>query len=461
MTSLIAEPGGTVRGELRPPGDKSVTHRAFLLASLADGETVVANPLLGEDARATLRAVAACGAQVDETDAKRIVIRGNGEWREPDGEVDCGNAGTLMRLLCGAAAGQNIACKLTGDESLSRRPMARVAEPLSQMGANIKTTPDGTPPVVLSPHSGLRGIAHDSPTASAQVKSALLLAGLHARGTTTIREPRKSRDHTERMLPAFGARVEVDDEKNIARVVGSDKPLRSPEVPLEVPADISSAAFFMVAAAIVPGSDLLLRDIGVNPARTGVINILRRMGADIELQNPRTICGEPLSDIRVRSDRDGRGLCGVEIGASEVPSALDEFPALFIAAACARGKTELSGARELRVKESDRIAAMADGLSALGVASQTKEDGVIIPGADDNGAGKKAGKRARGSGIAPAIFTGGEVESHGDHRIAMSFAIASLRAAETIKIRNATNISTSFPRFPQTARRVGVRVTEE
>ena len=439
---LIASPGegGKVRGELRPPGDKSVSHRAFLLSALAEGECEIINPLLGEDARATLRAIAACGAEVDVSDAARVRIRGRGGLLSPDGDLDCGNAGTLMRLLCGTAAGQNIACKLTGDESLSRRPMTRVAEPLTRMGAQVETQADGTPPVVLRRHSGLTGIHHASPVASAQVKSALLLAGLRARGETTISEPHPSRDHTERMLAAFGAAVEVDREKNIARIAGGDGVLRAPEGALEIPADISSAAFFMVAAAMCPGSDLLLRDAGVNPTRTGVIEILRGMGAEIILENHREMFGEPVADIRVRG---GGELRGAEIGGEIVAAAIDEFPILLIAAAGARGRTEISGARELRVKESDRIAAMASGLAALGISSETKEDGIILEGA---GAGE--------------IFSGGAVDSMGDHRIAMAFAVASLRARGEIEIRNAENVSTSFPDFAATARGVGIAVEE-
>ena len=443
---LLASPGsGKVCGELRPPGDKSVSHRAFLLSALAEGECEIANPLLGADARSTLRAVAACGAEVDDSDSSRIRIRGRGGLLSPDADLDCGNAGTLMRLLCGTAAGQNIACRLTGDESLSRRPMRRVAEPLSRMGARVETEADGTPPVVLRRHSGLTGIHYDSPVASAQVKSALLLAGLRARGETTISEPHASRDHTERMLGAFGAAVEVDRQRNIARIHGGDKILRAPAGVLEIPADISSAAFFMVAAAICPGSDLLLRDAGVNPTRTGVIEILRGMGAEIVLENHREMHGEPVADIRVRG---GDELRGMEIGGEVVASAIDEFPILLIAASCARGRTEISGARELRVKESDRIAAMASGLSALGIASETREDGIILGGVES---------RAGGSG---SVFSGGVVDSLGDHRIAMAFAVASLRARETIEIRNAENVATSFPNFAETARAVGISVEE-
>ena len=432
--------GGRVAGELRPPGDKSVSHRAFLLSALAEGECEILNPLLGEDARATLRAVAECGAEVDDSDSSCIRIRGRGGLLSPKSDLDCGNAGTLMRLLCGAAAGQNIECRLTGDESLSRRPMMRVAGPLSRMGARIETEADGTPPVVLRAHSGLRGIHFDSPVASAQVKSALLLAGLRARGETTISERHPSRDHTERMLAAFGAKVERDAEKNIARIAGGDEPLRAPENPIAVPADISSAAFFIVAAAICPGSDLLLREVGVNPTRTGVLEILREMGADIVLENRREMFGEPVADIRARG---GAELRGVKVGGGLIASAIDEFPILLIAAACARGRTEVSGARELRVKESDRIAAMASGLSALGVESETREDGIVLQGAGENNG---------------AVFAEGVVDSLGDHRIAMSFAVAALRARGAVEILNADNVATSFPNFAETARAAGMSV---
>ena len=391
LTAFPSE-GGRVCGDLRPPGDKSISHRAFLLSALTDRECEIVNPLLGADALATLRAVENCGATVDDSNPKRIRIRGAGGLRSPKSDVDCGNAGTLMRLFCGAAAGCNIACRLVGDESLSRRPMGRVANPLARMGANLETQADGTPPVTLRRHSGLTGIAYDSPVASAQVKSALLLAGLRARGETTVSEPHPSRDHTERMLAAFGANVKRDAKKNIARIVGGggggDAPLRGPEDAVEVPADISSAAFLMVAAAIVPGSDLLLRDVGVNPTRVGAIGILRRMGAEITLENERTFCGEPVADIRVTG---GAELRGAEIGGEWIASAIDEFPILLIAAACARGRTEISGARELRVKESDRIAAMASGLAALGVWSETREDGIALAGIGGVGRDGKGG----------------------------------------------------------------------
>ena len=440
LSGGVGGAGGKLAGELRPPGDKSVSHRAFLLSALTEGECEILNPLLGGDARATLRAVAECGAEVDDSDSSCIRIRGRGGLLSPKSDLNCGNAGTLMRLLCGAAAGQNIECRLTGDESLSRRPMMRVAEPLSRMGARIETEADGTPPVVLRAHSGLRGIHFDSPVASAQVKSALLLAGLRARGETTIAEPHPSRDHTERMLAAFGAKVETDAEKNIARIVGGEDALRAPESPIAVPADISSAAFFIVAAAICPGADLLLREVGVNPTRTGALEILRGMGADIVLENRREMFGEPVADIRVRG---GAALRGAKVGGALVAAAIDEFPILLIAAACARGRTEISGARELRVKESDRIAAMASGLSALGIASETREDGIVLQGADKD-----------------AVFSEGVVDSLGDHRIAMSFAVAALRARGAVEILNADNVATSFPNFAATARAAGMSVDE-
>ena len=446
---LIASPGGRVLGELSPPGDKSASHRAFLFSSLAEGETEIHRPLLGADARATLGAVSACGAEVDDAHPERIRIRGRGGLNSPESDVDCGNAGTLMRLLCGAAAGQNIECRLIGDESLSRRPMRRVAEPLARMGADIGTEADGTPPVVLRRHSGLVGIRYDSPVASAQVKSALLLAGLGARGETVICEPHPSRDHTERMLGAFGAEVECDRANNLVRILGGQD-LRPPEGGVRIPADISSAAFFLVAAAIVPGADLLLRDVGVNPTRTGVIGVLKKMGAAIELHDERELCGEPVADIRVRG---GACLHGTEIGGEWVGSAIDEFPVLMIAAACAEGRTEISGARELRVKESDRIAAMAAGLSANGVAAQVKEDGIILEGLG-------GARGAKGVDGKSGVFSGGVVDSYGDHRIAMSFAVASLRSRGPMEILRADNVGTSFPGFAAMARSAGIAVEE-
>lgn len=430
MKKHIVAPGGELKGEFRVESDKSVTHRAFLISSLAAEPTRIINPLRGADTMATLRAVRDCGANVVEDEG--AVTVGGGELHPPaGGEVDCGNAGTLMRLFCGVASGWNVPCKLTGDASLSSRPMRRVVNPLLKMGANISATPEGTPPVVVGKQQTLAGIAHDTGVASAQVKSALLLAGLRAKGETCVREPAPSRDHTERMLQAFG--VNVRRGELFAAVEGGAKLQGGLE--LQVPADMSSAAFFMAAAAMTPGSDVLLTEVGVNPGRFGVVEILRQMGADVDILNARDFGGEPVADIRVF----GGELHGLQIGAGQVPSAVDDLPMLMVAAASAEGETTLSGGGELRHKESDRLLAVADGLKALGAQCELREDGLTIRGG--------------------ATFTGGEVNARGDHRIAMAFSMAALKADGEITINNCENVQTSFPSFVETAQEAGLRIT--
>lgn len=340
-----------------------------------------------------------------------------------------GNSGTAMRLMAGLLAGQRFDAVLIGDESLSKRPMKRVAEPLARMGARIATAAGGCAPLRIHGGQRLRGIDYPMPVASAQVKSSVLLAGLYAEGETTVTEPAPTRDHTERMLRGFGYAVRTDGARVALNGGG-----RLRACPIDVPADISSAAFFLVGASIAPGSDLLLEHVGVNPTRIGVLSILRRMGADIELLDAREVGGEPVADLRVRS----RALRGIRIPADQVPLAIDEFPALFIAAACAEGETVLAGARELRVKESDRIAVMAAGLQRLGIEARETPDGIVIRG---------------------GRLKGGEVESHGDHRIAMSFAVAALRAAGPVTIRDCKNVDTSFPGFAALARQAGLGIT--
>lgn len=350
-----------------------------------------------------------------------------------------------MRLLVGLLAGQGFATTLTGDSSLSKRPMGRVADPVTQMGAHIKTATSGRPPVEISPaDSTLKAIEFTLPIASAQVKSCLLLAGLYAEGDMLIEEPAPTRDHTERMLNGFGVKVEklpLGQGRSKIKMHGGQK---LAAMDIDVPADISSAAFLLVAASIAPDSELVLRHVGVNPTRIGVINILKAMGADIVLQDERDIGGERVADIMVRS----APLHGIEIPQDQVPLAIDEFPVLFIAAACAKGVTTLSGAEELRVKESDRIQAMADGLHQLGVEVETKPDGIIIKG------------RGQANHSQP-VFSGGEIESHHDHRIAMSFTVASLRATDTIIIRECDNVATSFPDFVGLVNCLGFNVEEQ
>ena len=435
-SAFRVEPGGRLTGSVRVPGDKSISHRAIMLGALADGVTRVTGFLEGADAISTMNVFRALGVRIDGPRDGCVSVHGVGlhGLRGAASALDCGNAGTAMRLLMGLLAGQRFASTLVGDESLSRRPMRRVAEPLARMGASIETD-DGTPPVRIHPVERLHGIDFRMPVASAQVKSAVLLAGLYADGETSVSEPAPTRDHTERMLAGFGVRVQRDGDRVSLR--GGQ---RLSATSIDVPADISSAAFFLVGASIAPGSDLLLEHVGVNPTRTGVLEILRLMGADIEVLRPREVGGEPVADLRVRS----AALRGIEVPAELVPLAIDEFPALFVAAACASGRTVVTGAQELRVKESDRIAVMADGLRALGVDAQPTPDGMIV----------------QGRGEAPAVFAGGEIASHGDHRIAMAFAMSALRASGQLLIRDTENVATSFPAFPVLATRAGVAVTE-
>ncbi len=430
--SYVVEPGGSLGGTVRVPGDKSISHRSIMLGSLAQGVTRVSGFLEGEDALATMNAFRAMGVRIEGPDRGEVVIHGVGMHglKAPAGVLDCGNSGTSMRLLSGLLAGQGFEATLTRDDSLRQRPMNRVIVPLSSMGADIGAAENGRPPLVIRAVEGLHGIDYLLPVASAQVKSAVLLAGLYAAGRTCVTEPAPTRDHTERMLEAFGYRVERDGKR--VCVVGGGRLLASD---IAVPADISSAAFFMVGASIAPGSDILLADVGINPTRIGVIEILRLMGADLTLHNQRKLGGEPVADIRVRH----APLNGVRIPEELVPLAIDEFPAVFVAAANARGETILSGAEELRVKESDRIQVMADGLRALGAQAEPTPDGMRIRG---------------------GAYQGGQVASHGDHRIAMALAMAALNAGGPITIRDCANVATSFPGFVGLANTAGLRIGE-
>ncbi len=418
------------------PGDKSISHRAIMLGALADGDTEVTGFLEGADSLATLAAFRAMGVQIDGPEAGHVRIRGVGlqGLKAPGAPLDVGNAGTAMRLLCGLLAGQRFASTLVGDASLSRRPMRRVTEPLAQMGASIEPTPAGTAPLAIHPVPQLAAIDYVMPVASAQVKSSLLLAGLYADGETCVTEPAVTRDHTERMLATFGCPVRREGARVCVRG-GS----RLTAARVAVPADISSAAFFLVGASIAENADLTLPAVGVNPTRIGVLNILRAMGARLDITNRHDSGAEPVADIRVRSAR----LSGIEIPADQVPLAIDEFPALFIAAACADGETLLTGAEELRVKESDRIAVMAAGLGALGVETEVLPDGIRIQG---------RGGRPLG---------GGSIDSHGDHRIAMAFAMAALRAEAPVLVRDCENVDTSFPGFAALAADAGLGIEEQ
>ena len=430
--TFIVQPGGSLSGSLRVPGDKSISHRSIMLGSLAEGVTEVSGFLEGDDSLATLQAFRDMGVQIDGPELGKVTIHGVGMHglKPPSGELDLGNSGTSMRLLAGLLSGQAFDVTMLGDASLSKRPMRRVTQPLSLMGARVDTTEDGTPPLAVRGGQALHGIDYVMPVASAQVKSCLLLAGLYADSPTCVTEPAPTRDHTERMLRGFGYPVRVEGATACVEPGG-----KLTATAIDVPADISSATFFMVGAAIAPGSDITLHHVGINPTRIGVINILRMMGADLAISNEQEVGGEPVADIRVRY----RPLKGICIPEDQVPLAIDEFPALFVAAACAEGETVLTGAHELRVKESDRIQVMADGLIALGIDARPTEDGMVIQGGQIGSA---------------------TVQSHGDHRIAMSFAMAALRAAGPITIEDCANVNTSFPGFVQLAAGAGLHISQ-
>lgn len=429
---LCVSPGGMLRGELRVPGDKSISHRAVMFGAIADGRSRVSGFLAGEDTLATMRAFRAMGVPVEQPEATELIIHGVGHdgLRAAPAALDLGNSGTSARLLAGLLAGQNFDSEIIGDASLMQRPMGRVVEPLRSMGATLSCSDAGTLPLRIRGGARLTGIDYTLPVASAQLKSALLLAGLYADGDTRLVEPAPTRDHTERMLRLFGVTVRQEGRcvaLRRAQLTATD---------VVVPADISSAAFFLVAASIVPDSDLLLTGVGINPTRAAVIDILRAMGARIDVHPVAAGAGEPVADLRVRH----APLHGIRIPEALVPIAIDEFPALLVAAACATGRTVLTGAAELRVKESDRIAAMAAGLAILGIDVETAPDGMTV-----------SGGRLRG----------GDVDSRGDHRIAMAFAVAGCRADSEVRIAECTNVNTSFPGFADYLRAVGGDIREE
>jgi 3-phosphoshikimate 1-carboxyvinyltransferase len=428
----ISRPRAPLRGELRVPGDKSISHRAMLLGSLAEGTSEVSGFLEGEDTLATAAAFRAMGVRIDAPAPGRRIVHGVGlhGLHAPSAPIDCGNAGTGMRLLTGVLAAQRFGSQLVGDASLSRRPMRRVIEPLAAMRARIRSTREGTAPLeVLPVPDGLRGVDYVCPVASAQVKSAVLLAGLYARGATRVAEPHPTRDHTERMLEAFGWPTGLGD--GWITVAGG---ARLAATRIEVPADFSSAAFFVVAASLIEGSDVVLIGVGINRLRCGLLEVLRRMGADIAIEHRRLLGGEPVADLRVRHAK----LRGIDVPTQLVPDMIDEFPALFVAAACADGTTIVSGAHELRVKESDRIAVMARGLGSLGITLEERPDGAVIHG---------------------GRLRGGLVDSAGDHRCAMSFAVAGAVAGGPVEVADCANVATSFPGFVELACRAGMDVS--
>ena len=432
---FLAKPVSTLAGEIAVPGDKSISHRVVLLGSIASGTTTANGLLQGDDVLATVRAMRQMGVDIIGPENGVITIQGagNGGLQNPETELDMGNAGTAMRLLMGLLAGQNIAATMTGDASLRGRPMRRVSAPLALMGANIELSQAGTPPLhIKQMKHRLQGIQYELPVASAQIKSALLFAGLNANGTTVVVEPTPTRDHSERMLRGFGCKV---DRNGDAVSIRGGQQLQATHV--EVPSDLSSAAFFIVAALISESAKIRLNGIGMNPTRVGVVNILQKMGGKIEIVNRRESAGEPVADLIVSSSR----LNGIQIDHDLVALAIDEIPAVTIAAARADGETVISGAQELRVKESDRIAAMVTGLQTLGVRVAEKPDGCIINGNPE------------------VAFAGGEVDSFHDHRVAMSFAIASAAAGAPILIKHCANVATSFPGFTDSTAAIGLQVS--
>ena len=427
---IVVSPGGRLAGRMRVPGDKSISHRAVMLGAIAEGHTRVQGFLDGADCLATRDAFRAMGVTIKQPDATMLEIEGVGMQglQAPPAAIDLGNSGTSMRLLAGLLAGQSFDSELVGDASLMRRPMLRVVEPLRGMGARIDCAQEGRAPLRIYGGARLQAVTYEMPVASAQVKSCVLLAGLYADGETTVTEPGPSRDHTERMLRAFGCAVH--SESNRVSLRGGGR-LLGGEV--NVPGDLSSAAFALIGASLLPGSDLLIEGVGVNPTRAGILEILRRMGADISEHRRRDYGDEPVADLQVRTAQ----LRGIDIPPELVPLAIDEFPAILVAAACAEGQTRLRGAAELRVKESDRIAVMAEGLRRLGIAAEATEDGMLIEGGRPQG---------------------GEIDSHGDHRIAMAFAMAGMVAQSPVTIHDCANVATSFPGFVSLMQDHGARM---
>ncbi len=425
-------PSRIVDATVTVPGDKSISHRSLMLGSIADGETTVSGFLAGEDCLATLAAMRAMGVEIEQPTPTEVVIHGVGlqGLEAPDGPLDLGNSGTAMRLMTGLLAGQSFSATLIGDESLSSRPMQRVIGPLTKMGAEIDSN-DGKPPLTTVGGKKLSGITYEMPVASAQVKSSLLLAALYADGPTQIIEPAPTRDHTERMMKAMGAYLYLSDNR-----VGIQRVRSLKACPVRVPADLSSASFVMLAALLSDDADVVISNVGINPTRVGVIDILQGMGAEIHLERPSLLGGEPVADLRVRASR----LRGSHVDPALVPLAIDEFPVLFVAASAAEGTTVFSGLEELRVKESDRIATMASGLKALGIEVEERSDGAVVTG---------------------GRFSGGSVKSYGDHRVAMALAIAGTVAGDEVTVRDVAAVDTSFPGFVSCMRSIGANIDVE
>ena len=423
------EPSNSIIGKVNIPGDKSISHRAIILAAIADGESRIKNFLQGEDTLATIRVFQKMGVNI-KNDGDIIIVKGVGlhGLRAENPTLDFGNSGTSVRLLSGLLSAQNFSSQLIGDASLMKRPMSRIINPLQKMNAKINCTDLGTLPIKIEGGQKIEGIEYELPIFSAQLKSCLLLAGLYAEGTTKIIENMATRDHTERMLANFshsvikkGNQISI---KKADRLIGCE---------IIVPGDFSSAAYFIVAAILTPNSNIILENVGVNPTRNAMIKIMKLMGADVELKNERLESGEPVATIYAKTSK----LIGIDIPEELVPVAIDELPIILVAAACAKGKTKLSGAAELRVKESDRIQSMLDGFISLGIKVKALEDGMIIEGGQ---------------------YNGGVINSNDDHRIAMAFSIAGIIAKAPIIINSCKNVATSFPGFIDTAKHLGINI---
>lgn len=433
MAQLHMRTSGPLQGRLRVPGDKSISHRFLILAALAEGESQARGWLAADDTLATLRCLVALGAEIERSDEDTVVVWGKGarSLREPADVLYCESSGTTIRLLAGLLAGQPFMSILTGSEQLRRRPMARVAQPLRWMGATVLGRADGTLPPLAVRGGRLTGIEFRPPVASAQVKSALLLAGLFADGPTIVREPAPSRDHTERMLQAAGAPLTCDGSS--VRIEPPTSPLQP--LHIDVPGDFSSAAFLLAAALLTPGSDVVLEGVGMNPTRVGLLEALSAMGAEIETLDVRTSGGEPLADLRARA---GEGLRGIELGGAIVPRMIDEFPILAVLATQAAGETTIHDAAELRVKESDRVATVIEELRKLGAEIAPAADGFTVMG--------------------PTPLRGAAVDAHGDHRLAMALAVAGLIAEGETIVEGAECVAKSFPEFPESLADLGADV---
>jgi len=438
---LIVKPGKALKGEILMPGDKSISHRSIMCAALAEGDSTIRGFLKGEDCLATLDAFSEMGVNIDQHD-NEIVVQGVGlhGLKKPNSDIYLGNSGTSMRLMSGLLCGQNFSSTLKGDVSLSSRPMERIVNPLTMMGANILSSKEGCPPLEINPSKKIKAFSYELPIASAQVKSCLMFAGLYADGPIVIKEKIQTRDHTELMFKKFGVDVSVEEEEGFKEIhVLPPKSIDATNI--DIPGDFSSAAFFILAALIIPGSDLKLMNIGINKTRIALLEVLEEMGADIKLSNLINEY-EPCADISIRASE----LKGITLDPKLVPNLIDEMPVLFIAGALAEGTTRIRGAQELRFKESDRLESMARALNLFGVEHKIFEDGIDIEGVDLS------------EKVLP--FSSAEIDSFGDHRIAMASIIGSLRSKDSCRVKNCSNINTSFPDFIDLSKRIGITLNK-